>query len=209
MSDEEMKEKTKENFDAIDKAQSSNIDNYMSENFIVKPSFYKGGKGPFSRLTGHCMLKFRQNNPPKLVADYNPPGTIWLAILATIATGLVVAVIAQVVGFMAGPGLIIWYWIISAARRKQIEISLADSEQIVCDDQKRNIAIFGLVENQKTWISIKCPNDYGKIVYLLKQTDNVCIENRKLQTSQLTMIIVLVILLVLVAFFWILAMQSF
>jgi glycerol uptake facilitator-like aquaporin len=155
------------------------------------------------------VLEFEQNKPPKLTANYNPPGTIWLAIGATIATGIVVTVIAQVVGCMAGPGLIIWYWIISASRRKKVEISLADSEQVICDDKKRGIAIFGLIENQKAWFSIKCPNDYEKIVYLLTETNVISPERRELQTAQLAMIIVLLVLLVLVALVWFLAIQSF
>lgn len=114
---------------------------------------------PMTLVAEHGVLKLK--------GRYQKPGAGRLAFIATIVTFIAVVLVAQVLGFAAGPGYLIWYYIFSRNRRADIELDLANSLEVVTDDAKRWIAIRIPVNGVPAWVGINPKNEYPSIKSLL------------------------------------------
>ena len=168
--------------------------------FPAQPAYHKGCRGRFTRLSRPCEFEFKPGESPRLIVHHCRPGNAGLAVLATILTAITVHAIAQVTGFMVGPGFIVWYLILRHARRERTEINLGEAQRLVCDDKKKEVAVLDVIGGKSTWVSVKCPVDYKSVVAQLTQAKDVPLEKGRLQTTQLGMIILLAILVALLVF---------
>jgi predicted RNA-binding Zn-ribbon protein involved in translation (DUF1610 family) len=170
--------------------------------FPVKPGYHKGGKGRFTRLASPCDFEFAAGRSPILNAKHCSPGNIWIALLATFITWIVVQVMAQVTGFMVGPGLLIWILIINAIRTEAVAFDLGQARQVILDSRKKEIGILGPMHDKETWVGVKCRANYEDIAQRLKAHNGLPVEEGTLKTTQMSTIIVLVVVLVLAASAW-------
>jgi len=167
--------------------------------YAVKPGYNKGGKGRFTRVAWPCEFEFSEEHPPVLHVHHCPSSNGWLALLATIISAVLAQVIAQATGFMVFPGLIIWYLIINAIRKNKVDFDLSQVQQVVADAKKKEISVLGTIAGKETWVGLKCRDQFSSIVDRLKQSGKVSVTEGKVQTSQLGMIIVLVVFVILIA----------
>jgi hypothetical protein len=134
-------------------------------------------------------------------ARYDPPGSGWYALLATIITGVVVWVIAQAVGFMAGPGILVWYLIFLYARRQDVRIALHEAEEVIIDPKNRRFAFRIPFKDKMRWLAFQTGDDFDEISqYIEARMPQQCIEGEIVRPSMVPVIILLVFLLGLFAF---------
>jgi len=129
----------------------------------------------------------------KLEGQYQKPGAGRLALIATIITFVAVILLAQALGFAAGPGYLIWYYIFSRNRREDIELDLADSVEAVADDVKLRIAVRIPMNGVPAWIGINPKNDYPRIKSLLAGVPGMNLRNGSVKKSKSLLVVVLVI----------------
>jgi hypothetical protein len=116
--------------------------------------FRIGGKTPV-QMANPGALTLSDDGALLFSARYDPPGSGWLAVLATVITGLVVCVLAQVLGFMAGPGWLVWYWIFLTWRRQQVRLNLGGAETAVIDADHSRFGFRTEVQGRKRWIAFE------------------------------------------------------
>ena len=108
---------------------------------------------------------------PELSARYDPPGSGWRALLAAIATAIVITIAAQATGFCAGPGWLLWYFLIVLVRRKPVTLNLAQSESIVVDSANRRLGFLGDFLDGKHWVAFEIPGlQFHEALQSLKAT---------------------------------------
>ena len=180
--------------------QSTESTAAQTETYAVRPGYKKGGKGRFTRVASPCEFDFKPGESPYLDVHYCPPSNGWLALLATVITAVVVQAVAQVTGFMVGPGLIIWYWIINQVRRQKIVIDLSKAEQILADPERKEMGVFTNVAGKDTWIGVRCGEHFQPVFAHLQASGSVALQSGKLITSQRGMLVVLICLLAFLAF---------
>jgi general secretion pathway protein G len=162
--------------------------------FDVSGGRYSAGAGGRFLLLPPCSLDV-SNGRAKLSARYQKPGAGWRALLATVITFIVVAVAAQALGFAAGPGFLIWYWIFSRRLRGDIELDLATAQEAVADDRSLRVAFLIPVEGKPAWVGFGSKDDYAQILSTLRSVPGLNIKsgNVKKSTSLLLVWILAVI----------------
>jgi len=140
--------------------------NVSAQRIDVAAGQFSAGAGDREILVSPVTLVAEQGTL-KLKGRYQKPGAGPLAFIATIITVIAVFLVAQALGFAAGPGYLIWYYIFSRNRRADIELDLANSLEVVTDDAKRRIAIRIPVNGIPAWIGINPKNEYPRIKSLL------------------------------------------
>jgi len=170
--------------------------------FEVSPGAFKAGKGKKLLLAKPCHL-VSENGTVKLQGRTYKPGSGWLALLATFGTFIVVVLVAQAIGFAAGPGYLIWYFIIRSKRKEDIELDLSQSTKIIADDTRHRIAIEIPVDETPAWIGIGSKADYEQAKSLLSTLPGATIENRPIKKSKgilwLILIVFILAMLIVVA----------
>lgn len=125
---------------------------------------YKGGSGKAIKIAGQPSISYSTSSGFILKGRYDPPGTGWWAILATVITGIVITALAQAFGFMAGPGYIIWYYIIRSKRRRDINEKLQNIKEVVFDNERKSLALFTQFQDKNVWLGFRVEKDYEKLV---------------------------------------------
>ncbi|MFH1614507.1 MAG: zinc ribbon domain-containing protein [Planctomycetota bacterium] len=125
---------------------------------------YKGGSGKAIKIAGQPSISYSTSSGFILKGRYDPPCTGWWAILATIITGIVITALAQAFGFMAGPGYIIWYYIIRSKRRRDINEKLQNIKEVVFDNERKSLALFTQFQDKNVWLGFRVEKDYEKLV---------------------------------------------
>jgi len=120
------------------------------------------------RLTPPTLLRETPDGQLEMMGNYDPPGSIWLAILATIGTFIVVFAVAQMVGFMAGPGWLVWYYIIRAIRRQDVTLDMANAEDVLLDDQSKRMAFRVEFQNRSRWMVFAIKENYEDAAALVR-----------------------------------------
>ena len=176
------------------------FDRSIVKTFTVKPAPFKGGKGTYIRLSSPSEVVFEYGKSPKLRTRYEGMGTGWLALIATILTGLTVHAMTAVYGFSVGPGIIIWYAIIRYFRRKNIEINFSDAQEIIIDEEKLGLAILCSIEGKVAWIGLKLRENYDSITRHLEKCEDVSLRRARVFYAHKVAWIIFVIL------FWVIGM---
>jgi competence protein ComGC len=168
--------------------------NIATQSIDVAAGQFSAGAGnrailvsPVTLVAEHGMLKLK--------GRYQKPGAGRLAVIATIITFVAVILVAQALGFAAGPGYLIWYYIFSRNRRADIELDLANSLEVVTDDAKRRIAIRIPVDSAPSWIGISPKNDYPRIISLLSGMPGVSLRSGSVKKS-LSLVAVVILIIV-------------
>lgn len=162
---------------------------------------FKAGSGNKILLVSPCVL-VSENDTVKLKSRYQKSGSGWLALLATGITLVVILLVAQVLGYAAGPGYLFWYYIISRIRRAEIKLDLNHSLEIVTDDRKKGIAIKIPIDGNPAWIGIRAKDNYDQIKALLSGIPGVSIRSgavKRWASFIVSVILILVMLFLIIA----------
>lgn len=169
--------------------------------FDVSGGRFSSGAGKRFQLLPPYSLDV-SNGGAKLIARYQKPGAGWRALLATVITFFVVAVAAQALGFAAGPGFLIWYWIFSRRLRGDIELDLVTAQEAVADDRSQRVAFLIPVEGKPAWVGFESKDEYSQILSTLRSVPGLNIKSgsvKKSKSSLLVWILVVVIFVAIVA----------
>jgi len=120
---------------------------------------FRVGRNKALAIVSPGEFKISDEGTPELSARYDPPGSGWRALLLAIATGLLVSILAQAVGFCAGPGWLLWYFLVVLMRRKPVTLSLAQSESVVVDSGNRRLGFLGDFLGGKHWVAFEIPGE--------------------------------------------------
>lgn len=141
------------------------------------------------------------NNEILLVARYDPRGSGWLALFATVLTWTACFVLAPAFGFFAGPGWPLWYLIFFFVRRRQVSIKLQRAESIVLDVKSQRMAFRLNFAKRKRWIAFQIDRDFGEAAESVRNiTRDRCREGRVTRASVVPVLVLLLAIGVLVAF---------
>lgn len=152
------------------------------ENIVVSGGRYSAGSGTRFPLLPPCQLS-TENGRVNLSGRYQRPGAGWRALLATGITFVIVVIVAQAVGFAAGPGYLIWYYIFSRMRRADIELDLASAQEAVADDRKQRLAFRIPIEGKPAWIGFGAKSDYPRILSMLRGVPGLNIRSGDVKKS--------------------------
>jgi hypothetical protein len=122
------------------------------------------------QLTPPTLLRESPEGKLEMLGKYDPPGSGWLAVGASIVTFIVVFAIAQFTGFMAGPGWLVWYYIIRATRREDVTMDLTNAEDVLLDDNKKRMAIRTEFNGRSKWMIFGVNQDYEGEAALVRST---------------------------------------
>lgn len=144
-----------------------------------KPARIKGGSGGVIRLVRPPRLVFGEGEVV-LESKYDPPGNGWRALLVTVITVFVVYAIAKGTGAAAGPGIIVWFLIIRAVRRKENQWNLREAKEIVIDKDRRRISLLLPFGDKDAWAGMKISSEDEGVFDELLATPNLKIQEGEL-----------------------------
>jgi len=90
-----------------------------------------------------------------LHTGYDPPGSGWYALLASVGTVIVVVAVSSAEGAVVAPGWLVWYVIITLARRRRVTLNLLESDSVRIDDKTRRLAFEPSLDGRKTWVAFQ------------------------------------------------------
>lgn len=152
------------------------------------------------RLTPPTLMRETPDGQLEMIGHYDPPGSGWLAILASIGTFIVVFAVAQMIGFAAGPGWLVWYWIIRAIRREEVALDLSNAEDVLLDDESKRMAIRVGFKNRSRWMAFAVKEDYENLAPLVRSIYGAQVREGKVEEpSKVMLFIVLGLVLAIVA----------
>jgi hypothetical protein len=163
------------------------------------------GGGTFHPLRGTGTLTLGDGSAT-LEGVYDPPYSGWIAFLPTIATGVVVGVVASEVGAAAGPGWIIWYLLIREMRKKPLRCVLAPESvgEAVLDRERglfavRTRPVAGGVGLAEGWLGMRLvgagPGDHDALGRILGDR----LRLGPVQSTERVKVVVLCVLLAILA----------
>ena len=128
---------------------------------------WKANAGGFSvgspKLIGHrnpAVLCRSAENALTLETKYDPPGTQWLALLATIVVVIIAAVLigpsGSVIGGIGGGAGAGIYILIRFWRQREIKLDLgAAASEVIVDERRRRIAFLTPVDRKSCWVVLE------------------------------------------------------
>ena len=172
---------------------------------------FRLGKNKALPLVSPGEFTISDEGAPELSARYDPPGSGWRALLAAIATAIVITIAAQATGFCAGPGWLLWYILIVLVRRKPITLNLAQSESIVVDSGNRRLGFLGDFLDGKHWVAFEIPGEqFHDALQSLKATlAERCTDGpiaRRLKGSTIAIIVIACLTVLIIIFSVVFAM---
>lgn len=107
----------------------------------------------------------------ELRARYNPPGTVVLAVLATIACGFLAFAVAEALGFAVAPGIILWYAAIRFLRRHHCSFNLSSSKAIVVDAKNHRMAFFTRMRKTRKlgWVAFQIKDAFPEVAEIVSK----------------------------------------
>jgi len=135
----------------------------------------------------------------QLSGRFDPPGSGWMALLATIITAIVFAFMAlargYTPGFYAGPGWLIWYLIIVLIRREKVSIPLQNSESVVLDPSSRRMGFRTNFTAKDCWVVFEIKDGFEEASKCVRTLLSSRCSNGKIgYKSRLPLIIILAIM---------------
>jgi len=134
----------------------------------------------------------------ELSARYDPPGSGWLALVATIVSTVVVFALAQALGFMVGPGWLVWYILIVAMRRRDVVFNLIDTESVVVDAKNGRMAFRSKFDQVPCWVAIELRTGFDDLLERINTMFEGKVTNDDVTRPSMAVVIVLVLIVVLV-----------
>lgn len=166
--------------------------------FDVSGGRYRGGAGTRFLLLPPCSLEVA-NGRAKLSARYQKPGAGWRALLASVITMIVVAVVAQALGYAIGPGFLIWYWIFSRKLRAEIDLDLATAQEAIADDRTQRMAFLIPVEGKPVWVGFGAKDDYARILPVLQGVPGLNIKSGDVKKSKSVLLVWVLVVIFFIA----------
>jgi len=171
---------------------------------------WKANAGGFSvgspKLIGQrnpATLCRTAENTLTLDTKYDPPGTPWLALLATVVI-VVVAVLLKglsgpIIGGTGGGGIVVTYMLIRLWRQREIKLDLgrAATEAIV-DEKRHRIAFLAPIDEKFRWVVLEFKDDFSGASGAVRD-----IMGAKCRTAKITgvdMVFVVVVVTIIVLF---------
>ena len=134
---------------------------FLSTFFSIRKVERIRGPGTLSLISGKELI---------LSAKDNPPGSGWLALLATIGTMIVGSALAKLFGCVIAPGWLIWYLIIRSVRRRDVDLCLNDAQRLELNPKNGWMRFLLLVGYKPTWVSFQIKEDFEEIANILRET---------------------------------------
>ncbi len=114
-----------------------------------------------------------------LSSRYDPPGSAWRALLVTVVTVVLVVLVARARGFAAGPGWLVWYWMIRSARRRSLRLKLEHTDSVVIDESTRRIAFRLQFCGAPRWCAFEATKSFEKAASAIQSLVTVhCVPGR-------------------------------
>lgn len=142
--------------------QDSAVLSQQARSWSVKPFRYPGSldlSGPATFWVSPQLM---------LQAYYNPPGSRWIALGATILSWLFVVIVSQAIGFAAAPGWLIWLLLIRRWRRRFERLFLDYSEKVIIDNRSRRMAFLSQFRGKKRWVAFGFNKDFEEAAQLVR-----------------------------------------
>lgn len=173
------------------------------------PSFrgsFRVGRRRAVRLLNPATLLLSRTGSLSLETRYDPRGSCGYAVLASAGTAVLVWLLAQVLGFMAGPGFLVWYWLIRRLRRQYVSIAFDGGRSIVVDRETRRVALHtsfeGTFEGERDWIAFQMHDGFDEAVrHLSSLAGRRCVDGKIKRDSMIPAFVLLGI--ILVVFTWV------
>lgn len=96
----------------------------------------------------------------ELTTKHDPPGSGWLAAVAALVTGVVVVLVAQQLGFCAGPGWLLWFIGIAMLRRRTVTLNVHEADRAIIDPANRRLAFHLNFEGKMRWVAVDVPENF-------------------------------------------------
>lgn len=131
---------------------------------------FRVGKNKALPLVSPGEFKISDKGTVELSARYDPPGSGWRALVASLITLILVVLVAQATGACAGPGWLLWYIVITLVRRQPVNLNLENSESIVMDSGHRRLGFLVDFLDRKQWVAFELKENFDVAVQSLRAT---------------------------------------
>ena len=156
---------------------------------------FTGGRGKALRLQQPIRLWRGSEEDLCLSGRYDPPGTFLLAFLLTIGTAVAVFALAQALGFMAGPGLLVWYLIIRHVRRRDLVLHLEKAKKVVIDTRAERLAFLVDREDADAWIAFRVNHRFDELAEFARAMEGAACEEAHVKRAGTLITIALLVLI--------------
>ncbi|MCY2987547.1 MAG: hypothetical protein NTY19_06745 [Planctomycetota bacterium] len=158
---------------------------------------FRVGKERAVQLVKPASVGLLRGGGLELSARYDPPGSGWLALVASIITVILVFALAQTLGFMGGPGWLLWYILIVAMRRREVTFNLLDAESVVVDEKNRRFAFRSKFDQVPCWFAIEIRTRFDELQSRVNTSFQGKVTDGDVTRPSMTVVIVLLLFLVL------------
>jgi hypothetical protein len=141
---------------------------------------FRVGSNKAVLLVSPGELKTSDAGTIELSARYDPPGSGWRALVASLITLIVIVLAAQATGFCAGPGWLLWYILIVFMRRRSAVLGLEDSEAITVDTANHRLGFLTEFMGAKRWVAFEIKENFDAAVQSVSATFSAPISEGKI-----------------------------
>jgi hypothetical protein len=153
----------------------------------VKPSFYYDSEGAYRAVAAPCAMEFTADGSGKLRGNYSPPPPSHMHIF--------------------GP-VVAFFWMLAKSMKKvPFEIDLQNAKKVVRDDKRKEVGVLALIDDQMSWVCVKCPDQYEALTQRLSAVPEIRLVPGKMGKTGQT--IILVMLCIFILMLLIMVVQSF
>jgi len=112
-------------------------------------------------LTGDATLFALEDGSVILRAHYDPPGSAFFALLATVVASLVSAAMLAAAGFYVTPGWIVWYILIVLLRRQPVDFNLANATSVTIDWRASRVGFLIKLGSRYRWVAVELRSEFA------------------------------------------------
>lgn len=131
---------------------------------------FRVGSNSALLLVSPGELRISDEGTVELSARYDPPGSGWRALVASLITLVVILVVAQATGGCAGPGWLLWYILIILIRRTPVTLNLERSESVIVDGANRRLGFLTEFLGAKRWVAFEIRAGFDHAVQGIRAT---------------------------------------
>ena len=135
-------------------------------------------------------------------AKYDPPGSAWLAIIATFGITVIAVFLfgfsGTVIGAAGGGGIAATYNLIRSWRKREIRLDLGTTTDVVVDEKRRRIAFLQPLNGRARWVVLEFKDGFPEACNAVR--DILGVKCRAGKISGVDMVFVAVLLSIILLF---------